>query len=229
MAYQIDTEYTGRINNLIFYKRNGKFLIRTVPVQAAASQRSAKAFGIAVSKAKALRALLTPLIANPKDKYMQYRLASAVQSSLTLRQDDFQLDTDPLTGFRFTASSELKNCLDITLQIDSLPDGRLQFGLPAINPTENLTAPEGTSRAELRVMAVSFDPARNESFAGTLQLIDIPYTNETQAPVSLVLETGAKTGSIVVLALALNFFKQDQQIVEEGFMPVEIVAVLQRT
>ena len=228
MAYQIDTEYTGTINNLIFYKRNGKFLIRTVPVQAAASQRSAEAFGIAASKAKALRTLLTPLIPDPKDKDMQYRLASAIQRFLHSRKDDGQQDSGPLAGFEFVSDSELKNCLHLSWQISFLPDGKLHFGLPSMNPTENLTVPEGTSRIELRVMAVSFDPARNESFAGTPKLIDIPYSNETRAPISIVLETGAKTGNIVLLTLALGFFKQNRRIVKEGFMPVEIVAVLER-
>lgn len=228
MAYQTDTEYTGTIHNLIFYKRNGKFLIRTVPVQAAASQESAKVFGIASSKGKVLRTLLTPLIPHPKDRDMQNRLASAMLKFLTSRKDELLPDSNPLTGFKFVSTSDLKNCLHIPFHTNHLPGGSIRFELPAMNPKESLAAPDGTSRVELRVMAVSFDPARNGSFAGTPHFIDIPYTDEIQAPLSLVLKTGAKTGYIIVLALALGFFKQDRRIVKEGFTPVEIVAVLER-
>lgn len=229
MAQQIDSEFTETIENLIFYRRNGKFLIRTVPVQAAASKKSAKAFGQAASKSKLLRTLLLPLIPYPKDRDMQYRLASAMQKSFSSQQDVDQPDNDPLAGFRFIATSDLKNCLHVSLLITGLPDGRIQLDIPQMNPVDSITAPPGTSRVELHVMAVSFHLDHSKLFAGTPKLINIPYTNETQPFLSVVFETGSKTVSMMVLALALSYWNQNKQIVKEGFMPVEVVAVFKRS
>jgi hypothetical protein len=65
MAGQIDMEITGTIENIIFYKSRGDFLMRTLPMQTAATRKASKNFGYASSKAKLLRQLLYPLLPLP--------------------------------------------------------------------------------------------------------------------------------------------------------------------
>ena len=225
MAYQIDTEFTGTIENLIFYKRNGKFLIRTIPVQAMASQITAKAFGKASSKAKTLRTLLSPLIPFPKDRNMQYRLTTAIQAFLAVLKTgaELQPENNKLSGFRFIQTSDFNNCLKIPISISMLPGGNISFTVPEMNPLDSITAPAGTSRVELQIMAVTFQANHNQSYAGIPETHLILYTNTIQQAWNFVIETKARPGSIIVIAAALRYWKEDMEIKKEGFMPVEIL------
>jgi len=224
MAHQVNSEFTGTIENLIFYEREGKYLIRTVQRQAVASQVSAKAFGRASAAGKILRNHLAPLILNPKDKGMQYRLTTAVQKFLALdQQAEIQAQSNPLAGFRFAEDSDLQSCLNFTLLISEEPGSGIRVELPAFNARQSVVAPEGTSRMELRFLTAVIDAKGNGAVAGTPEVISIPYTDEMRAPLELILATGPQTG-LTVVAAALSYWNDDRKIMQPGFIPVQIVA-----
>jgi hypothetical protein len=226
MAHQINSEFEGTVGNLIFYEQYGQFLIRTVQVQAPGSRISAKNFGIASSAAKRIRTLLATVIPNSKDKEMQNRLTTATQRFLASLNgsESFNPNDNPLTGFRFLESSALSQCLRFPLTLIGLPDGNIRFEIPEINSLEAVAAPEGATRLELKVMTVSFNPENKYSFAGTPVIISMPFIDAIQPASSTVLRTRARSGCIVLVAVAITFWKNTRQINKTGFMPVEIVA-----
>jgi hypothetical protein len=207
----------------------GDFLIRTVPVQTAGTRRAAKDFGHASSRAKLLRMLLLPLLPNPKDRNMQNRLVTAMAKVLTWRKDEVsrQEENNPLSGFRFVPGSSLEDCSKFKLLLNHEADGNLKVGIPAMNPLDSIVAPAGTSRVQFRLMGVAFHPDKEESVAGTPEVIDIPYTDGEQAANSVVLQLEAAAEMITVVALELSYWKGNERIHDAGFMPVEIIGVLQ--
>ena len=224
MAHQVNSEVTGTIENLVFYERYGKFLIRTVQKQAVASQESAKAFSTAASAAKTLRNLSAPLILNPRDKGMQNRLTTAMLKFLALDPAiEFDAQSNPLAGFRFMEDSDLQSCLNFTPLISEEQGTGIRVELPAFNARQSVIAPAETSRMELRFLAAVLHPGENSAIAGTPELVHIPYTAEMRPPLEFILNTGPRAG-LTAVAAALSYWEGDRQISQPGFMPVGIVA-----
>jgi len=227
MARQIDSEITGVIDNLIFYERQGVYLIRTLPFQTAASKKSAIQYGFASTKAKILRQLLLPLLPNPKDRDMQNRLTPAMREFLSALSDNTSINPfdNPLAGFRFVVTSDLKNCLHFSIGLTPQVDGSVHIEIPVINPYQSFSAPEGTSRIELRMMAVTFNTGNNHGTASKAAVFNTPYVNEVQPAATIILDMPAEDGSILVIAAVLSYFDNERLINKEGYMPAEIVGV----
>ena len=231
MARQVGMEITGTIENIIFYKRQGKFLLRTVQRQAEASKKAAKNFGQGATKAKLLRQLLLPFLPNPKDRDMQNRLTPAMRQLLVLLTEHkaIQPANNPLAGLSFTPDSNLKDCLLFPWTITQQSDGNIRMQLPALNPIDAIVAPPGSTRVELQAMAVAFRMDDDQTFAGSHEILMIPYIDEMQPERTVILGMQAETGSLVVVTVALSYWNGDQRISKEGFMPVEIVAAFKNS
>lgn len=79
MPSQINLQITGRIGNIVFYKRGDKYYSRSVPGrirQTKATKKCATEFGKASGAGKILRQQLLPVIPFPADNKMQTRLVS---------------------------------------------------------------------------------------------------------------------------------------------------------
>lgn len=231
MARQVGMEITGTIGNVIFYERQGSYLLRTVQKQAEASKKAAKKFGQASSTAKILRQLLLPLLPNPKDRDMQNRLTPAMREFLSTISDNSSINpvSNPLAGFRFVGSSDLKHCLHFSIGIMQQADGNIHVEIPAINPYQSISAPEGTDRIELRLMSASFSTSKSLGSASMPGVLNIIYTDEMQPAESFILKKQADAGGIIVIAAALSYWKNERLISKVGYMPVEIVGVFNNT
>ena len=209
------------------YEREGEFFIRTVQKQAKSSQKAAKNYGRASSKSKIVRQLLLPLLPNPRDRDMQNRLTPAMREFFALlsTRKEIQPTENPLAGFRFVLTSDLKDCLRFSIGFNQQPDGDILVEVPAINPSQSIVAPAGTSSVQLELMAVSFNMNDEQAFSSIPEIIPIPYVNEMQPAVNQILEVHAQTTNIVVVAAALSYWNHNKQISQPAFMPVEIAAV----
>ncbi len=75
------TFISGKMGNIIFYKRNGNYFARIAPdkvKQTAPTKTRSKNFDIAFSAGKTLQKLLLPSLPFPKDKKMQSRFLGAI-------------------------------------------------------------------------------------------------------------------------------------------------------
>ena len=81
MAIVTDPGFTGRIGNLIYYNRDGKKYVRTIPDsvrQTKATKKKATEFGRSSTIGASIRRGLSPVIPNSRDQKMQTRLVSVV-------------------------------------------------------------------------------------------------------------------------------------------------------
>ncbi|NEU08639.1 hypothetical protein GZH53_09980 [Flavihumibacter sp. R14] len=226
MAIQLNTRYTGRIEDLIYYERLGDYLIRTMGQQTMATQRAAKDFGRASSLAKNLRRVLSPIIPDPRDRKMQNSLTVAVRHFLasTKKHTSTDLQNNPLAGFLFGANSSLAQCLLFPLSITEVGEGRVSIGFPQINPVEAIVAPAGTTRLEIRLTTATAHPDNDLKFSDDTAVLEIPYISGLHAPQSIDLETGSEPGSVIVVVATLRYWNGSEPIRQAAFMPVEIVA-----
>ncbi|MEZ2446188.1 hypothetical protein AB6805_30960 [Chitinophaga sp. RCC_12] len=89
--------FTGKLGNLIGYRRNGQYFVRTMPEtvrQTAATRHASRDFGIASRKGKLIRQAVTPHLDINRDGSLVNRLNKTLISA---GKDQLQM----LTGFRF--------------------------------------------------------------------------------------------------------------------------------
>ncbi|NEU08484.1 hypothetical protein GZH53_09205 [Flavihumibacter sp. R14] len=225
MAIQLNTAYTGRINDIIYYERLGDYLLRTVPMQATNSIRSASAFGKAASAARKLRVLLAPLIPNPRDKAMQNRLTVAVRQFLATAENGSvtDLQNNPLAGFSFAADTALRASLLFPLDIVETAEGTISIGIPAINPLAAITAPAGTTRVVLSFISVTIHPDNELAFASSPVLLEIPYADGVLDSQTLELDSGSMPGGISVVAVSVSYWDAASLINAAGIKSGEIL------
>lgn len=85
MAKQLATFISGKIGNVVFYKRGDLYFARSVPGKVKQTDNTKKRstnFGVASRAGKALRSLLLPVLPFPKDKIMQGRFSGAISKWL---------------------------------------------------------------------------------------------------------------------------------------------------
>ena len=228
MAFQKDTKYVGRQGNVIAYERLDDYLIRTVPIQAANSKKTAAAFGLAASVAKDLRISLSPVIPNPRNKDMQNRLTAAMRLFLSKADEGESADPliNPLTQFRFMEGSSLTDFLWFPLDIGEYQAGKIPVGMPAIRPAEAIVAPAGTVSVQIRIMAVAFHPGNGKNNAGDAHLIEIPYTEDIQNSVNISLDCTAAPEGIVAVAASLRFLSAGRKMNQQGHAAADILRTI---
>ncbi|ASZ13159.1 hypothetical protein KTO58_08535 [Chitinophaga pendula] len=102
--------FTGRCGNLIGYRRNGHYFLRTRPDtvrQTPATRRAAKEFGIASSKGKLIRRALSSHLDTRYDGTLINRLNKILITA--------GKNLSPLTGFRFNKQAGTERYLHLSL------------------------------------------------------------------------------------------------------------------
>ena len=159
MPSQINLQITGRIQNIVFYKRGDKYYARSVSggiKQTKATKKRATEFGKAATAGKILRQQLLPVIPFPADNKMQTRLVSDLFSWLR-SGFDLEQPCDPvpfLNDFSFTESDTIAERWRVSLEITKAADGMLQMKIPSFVPAKNLLAPAGTVLVKCHIATV---------------------------------------------------------------------------
>lgn len=235
MPSQIDVQLTGRIQNLIFYKRGDKYYVRTVPVkvkQTKATKKRATEFGKASRIGKGLRQQLLPAIPFPADNKMQTRLVSALFQWLRSGYDAAQPgDEVPfVNNFPFTEGYSVRERWNVALKVTKPEEGLLQVTIPAFVPVKSISAPAGTVAVKCNIAATACTVANGITAGGTCTSLHFDF-NEVEVPervVSLPLPTS--TGNLVVTAISLeyHFLKNGyvQKTANKVFMPAGVVSAM---
>jgi hypothetical protein len=160
MASQKQLQITGKIGNMIFYKRGDNYYARSVPAkvkQSKATKKCSTLFGKASAAGKCLRQQLLPCLPFPRDVTMQVRLVSAISAWLRSGYDPAQPnDKVPfISNFQFTEGSSIKERWRVALQVIKVDDGGLQLTIPAFVPAKSISAPAGTVTVKCNIAAMA--------------------------------------------------------------------------
>ncbi len=232
MPSQINVQITGKIQNLVFYKRGDKYYARSVPgkvKQTKATKKRATEFGTASRMGKCLRQQLFPVIPFPADNSMQTRLVSALFQWLRSGYDPAQ-PCDPVpfvNSFQFTERYSLTERWRVALQVTNPEPDLLELRIPAFAPVKSISAPAGTVFVKCIIAAAACDVKNGIATGGFSTSLEFNY-NEEEVPeqmVSLPLPTPA--GSLAVTAILLEYYSakngQPQKIANKAFMPAGMV------
>lgn len=229
MAIQKDTEFTGRIDNLIYYKWKELYCIRTAPAhirQSEATKQAAKNFGLASAQSKNIRCLLAPLIKNARDKALHVRLRKELMTTLSrARSESGPAGIHPLSGFRFNETAALSHFLLFPIATARQDDDTFNIEIPAIDPGTNLNAPSGATRTQLDFLALRLGLNDTEVHRSTTATINIQLTEGVQEAQRVEARISGTAKGITLLIASLSFWKGNERIASGAYNPVDVISV----
>jgi hypothetical protein len=216
----------GTIEDMTFYKRNGKYFAKTKSeidkqkiLTDPAFQRTREnmaEFGFAGKAGKVIRMSVITLLTFVRDSRMIGRL---LQALMAIRKTDTtsvrgarkpQLgDLTLLTGFNFNRHAPLSGVFaaPYTTSVDRTT-GTLTVDIPSFIPNEQINAPEGTTHFKIAMEGaeVDFD---NETYVKDAVITAItPWDSSATLPISQGLSVTAGTVLPLFIHLGVQFFEE---------------------
>jgi hypothetical protein len=232
MALQMATYLSGKVENVVYYKRSGTYIARTIAEnvkQSIATKIRSRNFGIASSAGSALRSLLLPVLPFPKDRKMQNKFAGAIARWLGLNNISDLLPTDSLpyvNHFDFNESTSIKERFKIPIDVTKPSANLIEVNIPAFIPTLCIAAPAHTESVELTVTVASCDLQNGVALGSFTSKINIPYNDTLVNARAISLGVPTDAGSLVITALSLSYLLAgEKKNSNAAFMPASVVDV----
>ncbi|RNI36706.1 hypothetical protein EFY79_10290 [Hanamia caeni] len=235
MPSQINLQITGKIGNIIFYKRGDKYYARSVSggiKQTKATKKRATEFGKASRAGKILRQQLLPVIPFPADNKMQTRLVSDLFSWLRSGFDPGQ-PCDPipvLNDFSFTEGNTIAERWRVPLEVTKTADGMLQIKIPAFVPAKNIVAPAGTVLVKCHIATGGCDLKIGRETGGFSTSLNFNYNQEPVSEQIISLPTPTLSQTLIVAGVSLEYYFNKnghlQKSMNKAFMPAGIVKAM---
>ncbi|HVI43404.1 MAG TPA: hypothetical protein VM802_00975 [Chitinophaga sp.] len=203
--------FTGKLGNLIGYRRNGAYCLRSMPVnvrQTAATRRAAQRFGRASKRAALIRNAFSGKMNVNCDSGHINRLTSALIPSAGR-------DISSITGSRFNQHTGTDKFFALAPRLS--PDGILYI------PPQTLPACKGINALEIKVIATRIHFATNQ-ITGTESAAFIVKTGEPFDEAACNVEVPGK-GTLVVV-LQIRGLLDNIPSHNAKYMAADIIAVL---
>ncbi len=210
MARQSNLHYEGTVGNIIYYKRNGKYFMRTKPAAVKQSKKSRQAsghFGQAAKLGTPLRKAFAPLYPAGENRPLMYRLNSALQNWVQNKPGGLAgIHSIPeLKDFQLNIATTFSERFRPKLVVSDTGNGLLTVSLPAYSCKKEIAAPAGTSQVHLQFIAVSVSMENNCIDSTAEQHINLPYNNETVPAAGYEFPIPAMPGHMRVLAVSIRY------------------------
>jgi hypothetical protein len=210
MAKQMSViPFTGKIGNLIGYKRNGKYFLRSMPEsvqQTAATRRASRRFGIASGKGAFIRNAFYSHL----DIHCDGSHINRMNKVLIAAGDDHAA----ITGFRFNQHTGVDHFFTVAPRL--LRNGILNI------PAQTIGWYKGIAALEVKVIATRID-FRSRQVAGNETVALILDTDATFQETNISLDVPGE-GSLVVVFQVRALYK-DGPSGNRQYMAADIIAV----
>ncbi len=209
--------FTGRIGNLISYKRNGKHCLRSVPEkvrQTDNTRQAAKRFGAVSRKGALIRSAITPELDIYPDSYLVNRLNSYIMKA-------GRNNHAGLVNFRFNGYTGLDKLL--TQPPVFSKDGTLRIPAQRLEAYSNLYG--SAKQLEVKLIATRID-FTTRSITGSEA---VTMTIDLEQPFNgaeMSIDVPGK-GTLLVVVQARQFVK-DGDIRDRKWYAADIVAVVEQ-
>jgi hypothetical protein len=156
----LDQFKPGRLGELVYYTREGKRFVKLyqpVVKQTEATVMAAKIFGRAMVFAKHLRHGIIPIMHDPKDRAIMYRMNKAVLS--WLKTPSGARNHDRLEHLYDLDINEMRR-VRLQINVDWTEPGKVSISFQGFNPKQNLKIKRGTTHLvwKLAVTGVTCAP-----------------------------------------------------------------------
>jgi hypothetical protein len=208
MAKQTDTQITGTFGDFIYYERNGQFYKRAkgnTGRQAEIAKKQSALLGKASAISAKIRSSVKPLLSEPANRQLMYRLNRVLQQ--WLREDQHHTSEQinyivPLHGFSFSASNE--NDFMVAMPVVRTTEGNIALQIPSFDSPNPIYPLPFEGNILLHIIATTCrieNPSETERFE---HVIDIAYDG-TPIPANVLnIPLITKQGWLTTVALSIN-------------------------
>jgi hypothetical protein len=230
MAKQEAVFISGKINNLVFYRRSSPYIVRSLPDsvnQSAATKRRSINFGIAARAAKILRQLLAGQLPFPANKSMKSRFGGAISKWLAANDAATlppQHALPYISGFAFNESASISEVWKLTLTVTRINENLMAVDIPAFIPAAAIKAPPGSATVHITLAAASCSWLHPAVQGSSSKTISFAYNNTTVAAQSVLLAVPAGAGSLVLSIASIQFTGDNSLLfTAERYRPCNVI------
>ncbi len=211
MALQMETYLTGKIGNIVYFKRNGTYIARAMPVSvkvAAETKLRAGNFGLASACGKSLRQQLVAVLPDAKDRNMQLRFSGAIakwpgnEPAANLQPTDA---VPYVCGFQFNTATGIAERWHLPLTVQQQVANMLTLQIPAFTPKLAITAPAHTISITCTITVAGSLLQTAMATGNYTTILEIPYNNIAIPAQVINLPVALPPGALVVTAMSLQY------------------------
>jgi hypothetical protein len=223
MAKQLGSQIVGTLGNLIFYKRNGIYLMRTKPTtvrRTSASVNSGKNFGKASKISMLIRSRIRNIYRTKLEQEIIYDFTGALNKYLNSREKEnssthyISSGLPFIEGFQFNEQSDLSSISAIQAIIKKEDSGAMECHLSSFIPGQSLHAPGNTKTIKIKMMLLGASLSDIEVEMSGEAEIEIPYTSESFHPSVISFPLFNKSPDIILLVMAVQYMIVKGEAVE---------------
>lgn len=209
MAKQTDTQITGTFGDFIYYERNGKFYKRAkgnTGRQAEVAKKQSALLGKASAISAKIRAAVKPIIADPGNRKLMYRLNRCLQQWLRteqhLRHDQVNFITE-LNGFSFHAESE-SNDFGVAMPVIRKNEDYIAVQIPSFDSPNPIHPLPFDGQIRLEIIATSTNLENPADTIQTSELLEFPYYGDPIPARELAINIKTRKGHLTIVSLSIN-------------------------
>jgi hypothetical protein len=166
------------------------------------------AFNTSKRTGRNLWELLTPILPDPKNKAAQQVMEIALYQWLLPNplKNALPVDNIPfITGVEFNEEHTLKQALKVAVTAKRNADKNIGLFIPALNPVNDICAPEGTTSCTIKIMATSCSIIDGIKTGAYITELNVPYNNTVLPPQNIDLPITSEKGDLIVIALSIEY------------------------
>jgi hypothetical protein len=210
MAKQTDTQIEGTYGDIICYKWKGRYLVRSkgrTGTQAPVAKMQAGILGKASAISAKIRLAMKPILSDPKDRSIMYRLNNVLQQWLRSLQSENAIQINnimPLNGFSFKNNEALGNAFYAVMPVSRAADGTLDLRIPAFDSPNPIAPLPFSGQINIRVIGVVCDISNTDNIQTFEKELNINYTGEPVPSQQMNIELHTGAGKLVVVGVSVN-------------------------
>lgn len=205
--------FTGKLGNVIAYRRNGKICLRTKPEtvrQTRATRQAAQWFGVASRKGALIRGAILPELDIHYDGNVVNRLNGAIVKA-------GRNNHGGLAGFQFNPHTSISKFFSQPLTVS--PEGTLHI------PPQMLKAQNGADHMEIKLIGTRFDFAGQRVISSDVAVLNIGLTEQFHVFEGADLSVDVPGKGVLVITLQVRFSKEGYSTCNKRFKAAGILAV----
>jgi hypothetical protein len=230
MALQVENFLSGRIGNIVFYKRAGKWIARAAAgkvKQSKATKSWSNIFGKASTAGKSLRVLLRDILPDKQDKEMQNDFSGAIARCMKLLEANGMQPLWPIPELGehdFNKKTGVRERFRVAIKVSKLSDNLLQIYIPSFTPSRSIAAPAHTKRVDVHICTASCKLPGGQSQGSAGYSLPVPYDDQPISEQFIQLSVDCTPGSLLLTGIRMRYILAgEQQVLKDAFTPSSIV------
>jgi len=209
MPIQKNTAITGTIGDAIFYRSGSKYFIRkkgNTGRQAPVAKKQASLLGKASAVSARLRSGFKPLLADPGNRKLMYRLNNVLQQWLRsepLENEDRVDDINLLKGFSLKESG-YGDVFYAAMPVHREISGNLSIHIPAFDSPNPIAPLPFRGNINLHILTLCCNINTATALRSFETMLEISYTGVPVPSRELPLSIKPAAGELTVVAVSVN-------------------------